>query len=266
MTQDMISQPDPVSCETFEEYASAIVDGEVDGAILEALEAHRSNCRSCSALLTELVAIKHDAGMLPQLTPSHDLWSAIDDRIGAPVFELSPHRAASPATAAGGRATAWFRRPWPAFATAAAASLLVASSALLTYSFLAPAGTSGGPTAVVAVPTSVAPSAGIETSAIPSVSLTANRPSRSGPPDVDGAYAPEIDRMKTLLDERRAVLDTSTVRILETNLSIIDRAIQESRAALERDPASGLLNRQLSEALNQKLELMRTAVQLTSGA
>src|SRR5690606_34242015 len=82
MTQHMISQPDPISCETFEEYASAIVDGEVDGAILAALDAHGATCDSCSALIGELAAIKHDARMLPQLAPSRDLWSGIAAQIG----------------------------------------------------------------------------------------------------------------------------------------------------------------------------------------
>lgn len=163
MTQDMIFQPDPVSCETFEEYALAIVDGEVDGAVFVALEAHRSTCDSCAALLTDLVAIKHDASMLPQLTPSHDLWSGIADRIGTPVVQLSPHRAASPVTAADGRATAWYRRPWPAAAAAAAAALLVASSALLTYNLVGPDGTPD-PTAAVVVATSATPPAAGATS------------------------------------------------------------------------------------------------------
>ena len=48
------------------------------------------------------------------------------------------------------------------------------------------------------------------------------------------------------------------------NLAIIDRAIAESRAALLRDPSSGYLNERLSSALQDKLQLMRTAVLLSS--
>jgi hypothetical protein len=43
---------------------------------------------------------------------------------------------------------------------------------------------------------------------------------------------------------------------------IIDGAIRESRAALARDPASALLNEQLTNALEQKVELLRAAVLL----
>ena len=67
-----------------------------------------------------------------------------------------------------------------------------------------------------------------------------------------------------MLDDRTGALDDSTVAVLRRNLGIIDAAIRESRAALARDPASRLLNEQLTDALDQKLELMRTAVILTS--
>lgn len=70
--------------------------------------------------------------------------------------------------------------------------------------------------------------------------------------------------MQRLLDQRRASLDSGTVVVLERNLTIIDQAIRESRAALARDPASRFLTEQLTEALDQKLEVMRTAVLLTS--
>jgi hypothetical protein len=74
----------------------------------------------------------------------------------------------------------------------------------------------------------------------------------------------EIAQLRRVLDERRGSLDTATVRILQQNLGIIDRAIRESRAALARDPASRLLYQQLNAALDTKLELMRTAVLLTT--
>ncbi|MBX6722468.1 MAG: hypothetical protein IRY92_04385 [Dactylosporangium sp.] len=46
---------------------------------------------------------------------------------------------------------------------------------------------------------------------------------------------------------------------------MIDRAIAESRAALAKDPASGLLNDQLNIALDRKVELLRTVALLPTG-
>ncbi len=71
---------------------------------------------------------------------------------------------------------------------------------------------------------------------------------------------PALDAAR--VEQRRATLDTATIGVIERNLGIIDAAIRESRAALARDPASALLNEQLNNALEQKVELLRTAVLL----
>ena len=50
--------------------------------------------------------------------------------------------------------------------------------------------------------------------------------------------------------------------MLEHNIQIIDEAIAQSRAALARDPRSRFLGEQLDDALDKKLELLRTAALL----
>jgi hypothetical protein len=59
------------------------------------------------------------------------------------------------------------------------------------------------------------------------------------------------------VDERFTELDPGTVTELRRNLDIIDRAIGDSRAALARDPRSGVVSAQLDRALQAKLELLR---------
>jgi hypothetical protein len=68
--------------------------------------------------------------------------------------------------------------------------------------------------------------------------------------------------LQTIVGQRKTVLDSSTVAIIERNLRIIDAAIEQSRAALARDPASALLSEQLTHALDKKVELLRTAAML----
>jgi hypothetical protein len=294
MTDETVNQqPDTISCDTFEELASPMLDGDVDAAMLVALEAHRASCGECATFLSELATIQRDAGSLPAIQPSSDLWSGIAERIAAPVVRLpgATVGGGGAGTSRKGGTAAWFRNPgtprmpWMA---AAAALLLVAASAGITYRLVAPgadglapastvvraatpsvgepvpttAGTADTIAATTSTPVERMPATGGATAP---ARLAANQPRRAGQPDVAGAYTPEIDRMRLLLDQRRGNLDTGTVRVLETNLAIIDRAIRESRAALARDPASALLNRQLSDALGEKLELMRTAVLLSSG-
>jgi hypothetical protein len=75
-------------------------------------------------------------------------------------------------------------------------------------------------------------------------------------------YGREIDMLQRIVSQRRTQLDSSTVAIIEKNLQIIDRAIEQSRAALARDPASRMLDQQLTHALDKKVELLRTAAML----
>lgn len=293
MTDETVNQqPGTISCDTFEELASPMLDGDVDAAMLGALEAHRASCGDCATFLSELATIQRDAGSLPAIQPSSDLWSGIAERIAAPVVRLPGATVGGGGGGAGtsrkGGTAAWFRNPRTPWMAAAAALLLVAASAGITYRLVAPgadvlapastvvsaatpsvgepvpatAGAADSIAATTSAPVERMPATGGATA---QARLAANQSRRTGQPDVAGAYTPEIDRMRLLLDQRRGNLDTGTVRVLETNLAIIDRAIRESRAALARDPASALLNRQLSDALGEKLELMRTAVQLSSG-
>jgi hypothetical protein len=79
---------------------------------------------------------------------------------------------------------------------------------------------------------------------------------------LETVYGREIARLRQIVDQRRPTLDTATVSVIERNLTIIDQAIRESRAALARDPASALLNEKLNNALEQKVELLRAAALL----
>jgi hypothetical protein len=75
-------------------------------------------------------------------------------------------------------------------------------------------------------------------------------------------YGREIDMLQRIVSQRRTQLDSSTVAIIERNLKIIDAAIEQSRAALANDPASRMLDQQLTHALDKKVELLRTAAML----
>lgn len=75
-------------------------------------------------------------------------------------------------------------------------------------------------------------------------------------------YDREIGALRAVVRERRTELDSGTVAVLERNLGIIDEAIRQSREALARDPNSSFLGRQLTQALDRKLELLRTVALL----
>jgi len=75
-------------------------------------------------------------------------------------------------------------------------------------------------------------------------------------------YGREIDMLQKIVTQRKTQLDSSTVAIIERNLQIIDAAIEQSKAALAKDPRSRLLSDQLTHALDKKVELLRTVALL----
>lgn len=83
---------------------------------------------------------------------------------------------------------------------------------------------------------------------------------------LDSLYYREIVRLRQLLSQRTTSLDPATVAVIDRNMLVIDRAIQECREALAADPASKFLNQQLNEALESKIELLRTAAMMPVGS
>ena len=57
-------------------------------------------------------------------------------------------------------------------------------------------------------------------------------------------------------------LDPMTAEVLQANLSVIDMAIDESRAAMETEPSSDLAQATLFDALGSKLALLQDTVSL----
>jgi len=78
------------------------------------------------------------------------------------------------------------------------------------------------------------------------------------------ALSTEIVQLQTLLRQKRTDLDPATVQVVEDNLNLIDVAVKQARAALARDPASGFLTERLDNALQKKVELLRTVAMLPS--
>ena len=245
----------PISCRAFESHVSAFLDRELEPTLRAAMGAHQLECADCARLLAELGTISSEADALPILAPEHDLWRGIEARITTPPAShpstVRTSTSQAPTMSPPPKVVGHIGRVRTRWLTAAAAALFVAAGASAAYRLLGTSATSEH-----------APSIAATTDRPPDARLVSN----SGTPDVTGAYTTELEHLQAEFEARRSLLDTSTVRVLESNLAIIDRAIRESRAALAADPASSFLNQQLSDVMGEKLELIRTAVILTSGA
>ena len=272
-----------MTCAEFDAALPDYLEGTLDERLRAAVQKHLSECVRCTSLVRDLEKIQKDASALPDLVPSRDLWQGIEARISAPVIPLArPQRQ---------------KRFMPAWMGVAAAALVV-STAGVTYILTARSFRSGNtsvalgtvaatqnpqpgsvdsangeslPAANTAEPGATNVQSAGATSRVAqngTSSLSPKQPpatlaSRSiGPKSPEVVYGREIDILQKILTSRRTQLDSATVAIIERNLSIIDAAIAQSKAALARDPASRLLSDQLTHALDKKVELLRTAALL----
>jgi len=257
-----------MSCDAIDAVLPDYLERTMEPVLRQSAEAHISSCLRCSALVRDLGRITAEARMLPELVPSRDLWKGIDARIAAPVIPLGAGQAAP--------RTAPPRRVRPAWMGIAAAALMMSTAGVtyfLTARTLTPARIASGiaqPAPAVVLPVAESTSAaGIETSPAVrraakggGVASFASETSQVRDAQTDVVYGREIEMLQRIVRSRKAQLDSSTVTIIERNLRVIDAAIEQSRAALARDPASGSLSDQLTRVLDKKVELLRTAALL----
>ncbi|MFN2637106.1 MAG: zf-HC2 domain-containing protein [Gemmatimonadaceae bacterium] len=274
-----------MSCEAFDAMLSDYLEGTLDIPNRASVEQHLRECLRCAALVRDIDGIRKDAAALPDLVPARDLWAGIDSRIQAPVIPFASR--------------AVRQRRFAAWMGVAAAALVISTAGvtyLLTARSLTPTqrvvASSGSPDANAAQSTDVNQGAGATQTAatgsangarIGSPSGAISQTARvSGVDERGGAtkatlasrnigspnthsetvYGKEIEMLQKIVSERKGQLDPVTVAVIERNLTIIDRAIAQSRAALAKDPASMLLSQQLTHSLDKKVELLRTAALL----
>jgi hypothetical protein len=207
---------------------SEYLDGSLEQEERAGLETHLTECHTCSAALADLRRVVARARTLESTPPARDLWTGIAERIGT---RSRPSR-----TLAFTRRRISFTVPQLAAAAIALMLAGVGTMRLVTRPD---------------TPTPVSTSPGEAWS--PRVTPVAT-------PGLDAAVA----QLEQSLREGRGQLDTATVRVLEKNLAIIDRAIEEAHRALELDPASTYLNHHLTSQKLRKLELLRRANQLVT--
>jgi hypothetical protein len=76
---------------------------------------------------------------------------------------------------------------------------------------------------------------------------------------VDPQYDAAVRDLQAALDAQRARLDPDTIRVIELNLALIDRAVADAQQALAADPANVYLHGHLAAARHKKLALLRRA-------
>jgi Putative zinc-finger len=273
-----------MTCEQFEARLPEYMEGELAADERDAFERHAESCARCRPILADLKAIVAGAGALGPIEPSRDLWSGIESRIGTRVVPLGTRRGLPVAQALVAAAVlmavtagvTWqlAKRGASDAAVTAAAPQSAPAVAAASNDQPSPTGTTGP--IIVTTPPQVASSEGTAISA-PRTTVSAVRSQPSARPENETArsvrngartvntaqlYDNEITRLHAVIAQRRGELDPKTVAAIERSLAVIDTAIAQARSALARDPASRFLNGRLTDALDKKVELLRTTAML----
>ena len=223
---------------------SEYLDGTLAAEPHRALDDHLAGCASCRSILDDLEALVAEAGSLGDSSPTRDLWPEIAVAIGEPVAVASSRPRDDVIELPTARSAA-ATRPGLSFSApqfAAASVVLVVASAALTW-WVGPGVASRG----VATP-------------LPPVESQAAFVADLGAPAPE--LASELEVLEQALEGAWGRLEPNTVRILEKNLGVIERAIEESRRALAVDPGNAFLLDHLARAYREKATYLREAADI----
>jgi len=228
-----------MTCDDLNDVLVDFVDGRLDPAIQRAAERHIEVCAQCAALLTDLRTIRAAAYTLDRREPPAAVWTALLARVAAEpapkgrLFDISRAR-----ERLGGRGN------WPVWLGAAAALLLATVIGVMPWiererEHRDDPASNAAPAAEVTVESVAAEFEAAETH-----------------------YQKAIDDLQTIANADTGELDPQIAAVLQKNLTVIDQAISESRAALKSQPASTNAQDGLFVALRTKVALLQQTVEL----
>ena len=210
---------------------SEYLDGELSGAERVALEIHLPGCSACAITLDELRLVVQRAQSATAALPDRDLWPGIAARIGLP-------------TTPGARSPRRFTFSLPQLLAAGVALTVLSGAGVWSLTRHRTPPTAAAP---VALRRDDGPATTVAVAA------------RS-----DATYDRAVLDLQQVLAAGRSQLDSSTVRVLEKNLRLIDAAITDAQRALEADAANTYLHTHLARTQQRKLQLLRAAATLVS--
>ena len=229
-----------MTCHQYEAALSEYVDGTLqaseqagDETLLDALEAHLAQCGRCRAIVEDFHTLRAAARTLQPHVPPAYVWTRIAQETRAP---------------GGGRWWALLPVPgrWQLIA-AAAIVLLVLGGTWIAWRQLnspAPAATVGRP----------APGQAPDPALVQDVETELKL--------AEEHYVRAIAGLEAIAKAEGSELDPQTAEVLQANLTVIDAAIGESRAAMQTEPASEVARNSLFEALRRKVTLLQDTIAL----
>jgi hypothetical protein len=180
-----------------------------------------------------LTEIRAAAATLDRLTPSPDMWNAIAAKLDPPASAALPRRRGRPALA---DSLLWRGSSWVQLAAAAALVMMLGAAAWFGLS------TRPAPTGSESIAELVRATSELQLA--------------------EQHYLNAIAALEQLTVQKDTVLDPAVAAEIAQSLASIDRAINDSRAALKTDPRSFVAQTSLLEALRMKVALLQETVSL----
>jgi len=226
-----------MSCDQYTEAIVELVDGTLDAAARERVAAHLETCAACRTLADDLRRIEKAARELEPVEPPARVWR-----------ELSSALAGGHAGVHDGRARSWFVQPrW----LAVAASLLLAAGVTLVLLLRAgpePSPATGGP-GTLSVSDNVNVGDLVESI---EAELTL----------AEEHYRVALENLERIAAAEDGPIEPAVTLALRSNVELVDRAIADSRSALQQQPESVPARESLFEALRRKVGLLQETIAL----
>lgn len=215
-------------CEELRGVLDDFLDGEVSAAARSEIAEHLEGCSECRREAEALRRLIAGAAALPRaIEPGADLWPAIAARITGD---------------SAGRG--WSPKAWRQLVLPLAAALALVVSGVVAVRSI-------GRDRQAAMPEGTGP---VTAAAV-------------GDPDVavlSARYRQAREELRAVFAARRDRLSPATVKVVEENLAVIDRAVAQITTALATDPGNRELSRLLLATYENEVDLLRRAARLAS--
>jgi anti-sigma factor RsiW len=215
-----------MSCQDYEIALNDYVDGTLDEHARLEFEAHLASCQSCQAVVADFRALRQATLALEPELPSPRVWAKLSEAIAAEHHSTFEN----------------WGFTWRTLGASVVTLVLIASLAWIGNG-LAPVSRSSARLASAAPPAEP-------------VSVAAQYEL------AEAQYTTAIAGLESITKTEQSALDMETADVLNANLTVIDGAISESRAALKSEPDNPMAQDSLFDALRSKIELLQDVVAL----
>jgi hypothetical protein len=216
-----------MNCQDYEIALGDYVDGTLDERSRIEFEAHLASCDRCRAVVADLGVIRQATLALEPELPAPHVWTKL-----SAAFEAEH----------GSTLRRW-GFTWQTLAASVAMVTLVASLTWIGRGLAPIKAPSGQQTAATA-------------NRVEPISVKAEFDL------AEAQYTSAIAGLESITKSEQSALDMETADVLQANLTVIDGAITESRAALQTEPNNPTAQESLFDALRSKLELLQDVVAL----